>query len=360
MNRKTVLYLVVAVTCIAFSRCTHENSDRSEKDLSDNGIPVSVDTVKVATLYGYTVAYGTVEPDPGTMDVPAAHVRITAPADGVIARVNCAENRKVSAGDTLFVFDTTLSDAAVEKARSDFSTAEKAFDRQKQMRAIDVTSDRQYLEAQQRYESMHSALSAAQMERALLDVRAPIQGTLTHIEVRAGETVNAADKLAEIMDYRHLTVTAKVSAEEAGNVATGQPAFISTSMAQKSDSVTVKGAVRYVSGQINPLNGSVEVVVTVPTDAPLRPGQFVYLEIAHAVHTDCLAVPSESVVIADDGQASVAVVEGDEAVVHAVRPGLMDGGLTEILDSDLTPGMMVVVTGAYGLPDHASVYITNR
>ena len=360
MKKTAFLFITIALACVVFSGCARENPDLSGENTSDGGIPVAVGEVTVATLHGYVTAYGTVETDPGTAGSPAADVRITAPVDGVIAAVNCSENQLVKTGGILFRFDTTIPDAAVDKARNDLATAEKAFERQKQMQAINATSDRQYLEAEQQYESARSALATAERERNLCDVRAPIAGTVGSIGVRAGETVNAADILTEILDYSHLTVTANVPAEEIEDVAAGQQAFVTTGMNQSLNSGRIEGSVRYVSGSIDQENGSVRVVVSLPSDSPMRPGQFVKINIAYTEHSDCLAVPSESVVVDTDGQASVAVVTDNTAAIHTVRTGLMENGLTEILDSDLTVGMNVVVTGAYGLSDQAAVQITNR
>ena len=357
MKKIAILYLAMVVIGITLAGCARENTDPSEESSADGGIPVAVDTVRVATLHGYTEAYGIVQLDPGNANDPAADVRITAPATGVIATVNCAENQQVREGSILFRFDTTFADAAVGKARNDFATAEKAFDRQKQMQAINATSDKQYLEAEQQYESARSALTAAEMERGLLDVKAPTSGTVSNIGIRAGETVNTADILAEIMDLSRLIVSANVPAAEIGTVVADQSVSIATGIAQD-DIIT--GSVRYISGRIDPQNGTVEVTVSLPKGTPLRPGQFVHAKIAYTEHADCLAVPSESVVINADGQATIAVVTGNEAVIHTVRPGLSEDGLTEILDSDLTNGMTVVSIGAYGLPDNAVVQVTNR
>jgi membrane fusion protein (multidrug efflux system) len=69
-----------------------------------------------------------------------------------------------------------------------------------------------------------------------------------------------------------------------------------------------------------------------------------------------LAVPVESVV-SREGNAVIAVVEGDRAKQKPVKTGLRDGGLVEVEGEDLREGMGIVTQGVYGLPVESRIRV---
>src|SRR5208282_595929 len=75
----------------------------------------------------------------------------------------------------------------------------------------------------------------------------------------------------------------------------------------------VTATLSFVSPAVDAKNGTVLTRALLPADSGLRPGQFVQLKIVTAVHTNCLAAPSESVVTGDDGKSVIALVNGDAA-----------------------------------------------
>ena len=74
---------------------------------------------------------------------------------------------------------------------------------------------------------------------------------------------------------------------------------------------------------------------------------------------DRLAVPTESVVRADEGSV-IAVVDGDIARQRPVKVGLREGSLVEIEGDALKEGMTVVTEGAYGLPKETKIRVVDH
>jgi multidrug efflux pump subunit AcrA (membrane-fusion protein) len=108
---------------------------------------------------------------------------------------------------------------------------------------------------------------------------------------------------------------------------------------------------------MDPTNGTVLLRAAIPPGSGLRPGQFVTLRIITGEHPDCLAVPVECVVRdADEGDV-VSVVEGSQAVRKAVKLGLREGKLVEVISPELKPDMMVVTEGSYHLPKTTKVRV---
>jgi multidrug efflux pump subunit AcrA (membrane-fusion protein) len=89
----------------------------------------------------------------------------------------------------------------------------------------------------------------------------------------------------------------------------------------------------------------------------LRPGQFVQLKIVTAVHTNCLAAPSESVVSDESGHSVIALVNGDAAARTPVTTDLREDGWVEVAGTGLKEGASVVTVGAYGLPEKTKIRV---
>ncbi|MCL5270447.1 MAG: efflux RND transporter periplasmic adaptor subunit [bacterium] len=337
-------------------------------------VAVQVAKVQKADLHGYVRAYGTVELDPGDGKSAPASVRITAPSAGIITEARCAEGQQVKKGDILFRLDSRIADVSIEKARQAVSFAEKNFARQQKLRAIQGTSDKLYLEAQQALEAARAELAGAQTQRTLLAVVAPFSGTIVSLDAKVGETVNMAQDLAELRDLKRMVVSATVPSREVGRLKLGQVAEIDTGMlpgvsaadadAGADDSTTetrkLSATLDYIDPQLNPENDTVTVRTAVPAGSDLRPGQFVAMRIAYEEHVGCLAMPEEGVVVTPEGQTVVALVEGDMAVKKTVRAGLRDGGLVEIAGDGIKEGASVVTVGAYGLPEKTKIRIVGQ
>ena len=54
----------------------------------------------------------------------------------------------------------------------------------------------------------------------------------------------------------------------------------------------------------------------------------------------------------------VSVVEGSQAVRKAVKLGLREGKLVEVISAELKPDMLVVTEGSYHLPQTTKVRVT--
>ena len=312
-------------------------------------VPVRVGKVVRTVLHGYEIAYGRVQAD------PEARVIVGAPADGIVNRVACRPGQDVSPGDLLFELDARVQNAAVAERKQALEFARSEFERQKQLLEIEGTTQKEYLQAQMNLNKVEQELTAAQVQLDYLSVRAPMMGTITTLNVSAGETVQTAQVLATLIDPFRRTVSMQVPAQAMDEILIGQPVEVSTGTGW-----IAAGTIDFMATVVNPANGTIEVRATLPSNSPLRIGQFIRARILFETHSGCLAVPTEALVTDPDGGTYIAVIEGDISRRLPVVGKLREGAYIEVEGDNLAEGMTIATEGAYGLPEQTRVQVIGR
>lgn len=300
-------------------------------------VTVQTSLVKRATLRGYVEGFAVIEPAPAAGDKPAAAARITPAVAGVVTGVKISQGQQVEAGAPLFQLDTRVADVAVDFARQTLARQQKLFQ-------SGNTSQKAVQDAEQQ-------LAAAETQRALLSVTAPLAGIVTHLYVTPGEAVDPSMTLAEIADLNRLDATVEIPAAAAVALRPGQTMELST------DPV-LSAPLSFISPVVNTTNDTIVVRAALSAGSGLRSGQTVHARIIAMERTNCLAVPVASVVAGANGEPAVAIVTGENALQVPVKTGVRDGPLIEV-EGGIKEGDAVVTVGAYGLPEKTKVRIAN-
>ncbi|MGE5236881.1 MAG: efflux RND transporter periplasmic adaptor subunit [Acidobacteriota bacterium] len=323
-------------------------------------VPVRVGKLGRTTLRRFVETFGTVEATPAEPGRPAGGARVAAAVTGTVAAVTCAEGQRVARGDELVRLDARVADARVARAREAVGFARLTVERQKAMSAAAATSRREEQDAEAQLAAAQADLAAAEAERALLDIKAPLAGTVVRLNTRPGEAVDPSVALVELVDLDRLVVAAGVRADEAARVKVGQGVELlpaGAGAASPGDATRVVGHVVYVSPAVDPSSGTVGVRVAVPAGSRLAPGEYVDLRIVAETRRDCLVVPVDALVCDDQGNNEIAVVDGDHAVLTRVKAGVREGGMVEVEGDGLREGMTIVTEGAYGMPKESKIRV---
>jgi multidrug efflux pump subunit AcrA (membrane-fusion protein) len=329
MNRKKII-LTLAAICggIILTGAIRVLADADDAPATEEKVAteVSVQVGKItsATLHGYVQGFGTIEPAPATPGQPAASAQLSAPSAGIVAKVNVVEGQSVTNGEVLVDLSSAALRAEVE--------------RQKKLYAQQNTSLKNLQDVE------------AQLNLSL--VTAPLSGTVARVNVKPGQAVDLTTVVAEVMDLSRLAVSAEIPSAEAKDLKSGEALEILSEP-------PVTTGILFVSPSVNKDNDTVLVRALLPKDSGLRPGQFVSLRVVTAVHTNCLAVPVESVVTDENGKSVIALVKGDEETQMPVQTGLRENGLVEISAPEIKEGDVVVTVGAYGLPEKTKISVQN-
>jgi membrane fusion protein, multidrug efflux system len=329
MNRKKIILLLAAVCGgIILFGAIRVMADADDSSAADQKIvtEVSVQVGKItsATLHGYIQGYGTIETAPATADQPAAGAQLAASSAGVVTKVNVIEGQQVTNGEVLVELNSRVAEAEVE--------------RQKELYAQQNTSLK--------------TLQEAEAQLAMVQITAPLSGTVVRVNIKPGQAVDLTTVVAEVMDLNRLAVSTEIPSAEANDLKPGN-------LLEVLSKLPVMTEILSVSPSVDKDNDAVLARALLPKDSGLRPGQFVSLRIVTAVHTNCLAAPVESVVTDENGKSVIALVKGDEATQIPVQTGLRENGLVEIAAPEIKEGDVVVTVGAYGLPEKTKIRVQN-
>lgn len=341
-----------AVGALSLAGCKPGGREEEKKEPTE--VTVQVANVTRTTLRARVEAYGLVEPEPAGGGKPSGGARLAASIAGVVMAVPAKEGQFVEAGAVIVKLDDRVALVAVEKAKYSVEFAEKVVARQDKLKAVAGTSEKAIQEAAQQLAAARAELATTQAQLALVQLTAPLSGTVARINVQPGQAVDLNTIVAEIVDLHRLVVTASVPASDAAALKAGQPAEI---FAANDEKPFTPASVTFVSPSVDAKTGSALVRIAVPKDAGLRPGQFVRARIVSEERAERLAVPRASVVTDVEGHSLIAVVAGDKATQKSVRTGTRDGDLVEIEGEGVKEGDTVVTVGAYGLPKETKVRV---
>ncbi|NLH72216.1 MAG: efflux RND transporter periplasmic adaptor subunit [Verrucomicrobia bacterium] len=352
MKTRLVQFTFFTVSAFAFL-CGCVNQSRDEEEPSTE-VAVQVGRVVRVTMRARVDAYGMVEAEPAGGGKPAGAARLSTPTANIVAAVPVKEGERVEPGTVVVKLDDRVALAQVEKAKHAVEFAEQNMARQRQLKAIEGTSEKALQEAAQQFAAAKADLAAAQAQLAQVQLASPITGIVARINVQPGQTVEPGTVVAEIIDPTRLVATVHVPVAEAMQVKPGQPAEL---FPGQNSNITAEGRVVYISPQADDKTATVLVRVSVPPKTGLLPGQFVHARIVTEERIGRLAVPRESVYTDHDGQSTLSIVDGDVAKQLVVKVGLRDGDLVEVEGEGVTEGAMVVTAGSYALPKETKVRI---
>jgi membrane fusion protein (multidrug efflux system) len=355
MNKRQVvrILIILAVMAAAALLLIRGLGPKAEEGEMATDVAVHVGKITRATLHRYITTYGTVEPEPPGDGRPAAGADLSAPVGGILTEILCTEGRRVERGAVLFRLDTRLARVAVANAEKALDFAEKTYERQKKLLAADGTSEKALQEAELQRDAARNALQTARTELSLLEISAPLAGTVVRIDARLGQTVEPNAVLGEVIDLDRLVVTARVPSKDAGPLKAGQPVEFGPAVPT--------GKLIVVGKDIDPKTDTVLVRASVPAGSGFEPGRFLSIRIVSEERRGVLAVPEVSLVADSVGgsSGSIVLVEGGRAVRKVVRAGLHEGGLVEVEGEGLREGMTIVTEDAYAVPAESKVHIVD-
>lgn len=240
-----------------------------------------------------------------------------------------------------------LAQSDVERRRADLARTEAAV----QTRTVEVEHWREMLSRYSPATAGPRAPEAVSLVGATpADARgailAPFDGAVLSIGATPGELVDTGREIFTLADLSTVWVQADLPERELGAVRPGAAVGIAV---EAYPGRRFPGRVAYVADQLDPRTGTAKVRCEIPNpDGALKVNMFATVEIEAPLGRDGLVVPDAALQRVDD-QPVVFVQLGENRFARRdIRPGLRQGGLTEITDG-LEPGEVVATQGSFRL-----------
>lgn len=342
-----------------------QHKGEEHKEGEDGMVKISSQAISRSGLRVATVVEGSLK---GSVEV-AAEVQLN--PDSVAHISPLVEGQlvdvKVTLGDKVEVDQelTTLRSVTLGQARADMSramalrnVARQNLDRQKQLRAEGISSERSLLEARFAFEEATAEQSAAMSRLRVFGVRggsgpglsltSPISGLVLERHATRGESVSPQDTLFVLGDLSRVWVIGRVYEKQIAKVAVGMQATL-TLVAYPSRTWT--GTVDFVASALDEETRTLPVRVEIDNpDGTLRPGLFGTLRLATSEDSGKVALVPLTAIQTMENRPVVFVPghEEGEFEMLPVTTGRASNGQIEILEG-LSPGSGVVVEGGFVL-----------
>ncbi|UII25301.1 efflux RND transporter periplasmic adaptor subunit [Fulvivirga maritima] len=314
---------------------------------------------------------------------PVVEVKLSPEVSGELIELNIEEGDSVSEGQILAKirpdnFEASVeqslaslnqqranvasSEATLARAEATLQTAELEYKRQKKLYDEEVISDADWQQAEQSYavakndyksaqksleaaryivKSSQASLSQAQENLRRTTVTAPMSGTISKLNVEAGETVLGTQQfqgteIMRIADLNKMEVRVDVNENDIIRVSLGDTAIIDvdayshldkdfkgvvTSIANTANEKTTSDAVTEFEVRIRILNSSYEDLVKDGNRFPFRPGMTASVDIITSSKSGVLAVPLSSVTTRDSDKKNSGEGEEEESASKSKPQG---------------------------------------
>jgi len=355
------------------------------------------DTVAVETGYAHrrtvvesVTASGKIQPE--------VEVKMSPEVSGEIIEVNVVDGQQVLEGDILVKINPDLYESAITRARAAVNSSKAvlaqssvALDEAKKLWARNKVLFEKGAISEQEYDAAQRAISVAELQEesakyqlqsaeANLDeayknlkrttIIAPINGTVTQLDVELGERVvgtatMTGTEMLRIADLNTMEVLVEVNENDIVKITKGDTAIIEVdaflgnsfrgvvSEIANSAKLALGASPDQVTNfevKIRMINGSFATLVPDYGENPFRPGMTATVEIITNKMRDALVVPIQAVTVRSDTSSNAVSYERvlsedvDESFEVIFTPDGMKAGLL-VVESGIQDDEFIIVTG---------------
>jgi membrane fusion protein, multidrug efflux system len=324
-----------------------------------------------------TFAVAMAESVPLTIDtfgnvVTIADVTLQAQVEGILLRYAVEEGATVKKGDLIAQIDPAPFQAALQEAqgnldsaKAQLANAQVTLQRQQELyktKTIDLadlqTAEANQLQAQGAVLTAEGQLADAQINLGYCTISSPIDGKTGIYLVDAGNLVAAnTTKLINIQTIDPIYVEFTISENDFDQVRqyfTQGELPVEANIPGAPDK-KVTGKMTFIDNSITSSTGTLALRATMPNkEALLWPGLFVNVELVLTTLQNAIVIPSQCIMIGQQGP-YVFVANSDNTVTrHQVEPGQRHADST-VISKGLNAGDHVVTTGQLTLDDGVKV-----
>ena len=345
MKFQTAIVLLILLT--ALSGCGNGQPEQTAENRR-NATPVNIQELQPSEFRHYVNVLGSVESDKTIMISP----KVSATVEEVMIRAG----QQVEKGDVLARLDGEITRSQIREVETQLDLAQTLFERQSNLRDQDIGSEVEYLQAQNRVETLQRQLATLNEQYENYTIRATISGTVDLVDLKVGETVSPAMPVIQLANSEALKVTARVS--EAYITRISQTDSVEISFPSLDE--TIRKQLDVVSKAINASNRTFGVEIFIPNGSEqIRPNMMAQVRINDITLIDEIVVPANTVQQANDVSFVYLAEETDSGWI-AVNTEVTTGFNYEndlVITGGLEAGDMLITAGYTNISDKAAISI---
>src|SRR5436309_4926354 len=286
-------------------------------------------------------------------------VQVQAQVSGQIIARHFQDGSDVKQGDPLFTIDPRPYQATLDQAKAQAALDQATLKRQEDLRARKVISQQDYDTAVANARKSQAAAEAAQVNLDYCYIKSPINGRVGLRNVDVGNLVGPSTPPRVTIQgldpiYTDFTV-AENDLPLVRKYLGGPNVKVQTYLPD--GSITPRtGDLYFIDNAVQPGSGTVKARAVTPNpDRALWPSEFVRVRFILDMLANATLVPSQAVQVSQSGP-FVFVVKPDNTVdLRPVKPGQRQEGDHTVIESGVTAGETVVVTGQLALSPGAKI-----
>jgi len=303
---------------------------------------------------------------PGVVESdPSRTAAVLAPLGGRVLEIKVALGDRVRQGQVLAVLDSpdmAQAQSDNDKASDAYRLAQKNLTRQEgqfklgaissrdmdQARSDFTQAEAEYTRTQARLKSIGAADASGSRRSALLNVVAPVGGSVTAMTIARGNMINdPTQPIMTVADLSTVWVTALVPEKDVSKVAKDQEADVA--LMAYPDQV-LHGTVLFVSDVIEPDSRRNKLRIAFPNPQHLlKPNMFASVTLTGPQQSR-IVVPTSALLMNND-RTSVFVATAPWTFERRTVVPHLEEGETAAIESGLKPGEAVVIRGGILLND---------
>ncbi len=334
----TLIFLMMMAFLLGCAGGEQESAQKVEKVVSVKGMLVTAASKKLKKSFT------------GTLEGEKQAV-INARIAEAVEKVLVNEGSRVKAGDVLVRLDRTGPTSNYNQTYSVYQNAEKNYKKMEHLFSQGAVSEMQYDGAKTEYEVARANFNAA---RKLVDIRTPVTGTVTSVDVSPGDYLSPGQKVATVAAIDTLRMKFGVSGSDIGFFNEGDAVEVIVESASR---LTGNGQVITRAGSADPETRTFQVEIEIDNlSNNFKPGMFARAEIIVERFENIIIAPRDAVVNRDNID-YVFIVSGNKVTAREVKLGVEFDGSIQII-SGLNQGDTLVTVGQDYLEDGSKVNLT--
>lgn len=292
---------------------------------------------------------------PGVIQ-PWVALQIRAEVSGKVLTKNIEKGVRVTKGDIIAVIDSRDYSNAFHSAKASYDAAFASQKRIRKLFSENLATRSQLDDINAQVEAYQAQMDNAELKLERCTVGSPISGLVNQLYFEAGQYINVADPVADVLQLQPVKVKIGIPESDV-NAVRGVDDF-----EVKIDALggrVVKGKKQFLSSATDSMARlyDLELVIDNPT-GEILPDMFARVEIVKQEVPQALAIPLYAVIALKE-EKIVYVVENGVARSRKVTLGMLEGWRIQVLEG-LREGEHVVVVGQRSVNDGQAVNVIRR